>query len=73
LWLAWKDFDGDTMRLMLRRSDDEGAHWSPPRTLAQTAGGSDNPQLLDDAGRVYLSWRTQNDGYMLVPVDGESQ
>ncbi|MBN3757882.1 exo-alpha-sialidase [Paraburkholderia sp. Tr-20389] len=72
LWLAWKDFDGDTMRLMLRRSDDEGAHWSPPRTLAQTAGGSDNPQLLDDAGRIYLSWRTQNDGYMLVPVDGES-
>ncbi|AUT67558.1 hypothetical protein SAMN05192544_105032 [Paraburkholderia hospita] len=69
LWLAWKDFDGDTMRLMLRRSDDEGAHWSAPRTLAQTAGGSDNPQLLDDAGRVYLSWRTQNNGYMLVPVE----
>jgi hypothetical protein len=69
LWLVWKDFDGDTMRLMLRRSDDEGAHWSAPRTLAQTAGGSDNPQLLDDAGRVYLSWRTQNDGYMLVPVE----
>jgi hypothetical protein len=73
LWLAWKDFDGDTMRLMLRRSDDEGAHWSAPRTLAQTAGGSDNPQLLDDAGRIYLSWRTQNDGYMLVSVDGEGQ
>jgi len=68
LWLAWKDFDGDTMRLMLRRSDDEGAHWSAPSTLAQTAGGSDNPQLLSDAGRVYLSWRTQYDGYMLLPV-----
>lgn len=67
LWLAWKDFDGDTMRLMIRRSD-EGAHWSAPRALAQTAGGSDNPQLLTDAGHVYLSWRTQNDGYMLLPV-----
>jgi len=39
--------------------------------LAQTAGGSDNPQLLEDVGRVYLSWRTQNDGYMLLPADGE--
>ncbi|MBP0591459.1 exo-alpha-sialidase [Paraburkholderia sp. LEh10] len=71
LWLAWKDFDGDTMRLMLRHSDDAGAHWSAPRMLAQTAGGSDNPQLLNDAGRVYLSWRTQNDGYMLVRADEE--
>ncbi|MEI6000515.1 exo-alpha-sialidase [Paraburkholderia bengalensis] len=71
LWLAWKDFGGDTMQLMLRRSDDAGAHWSAPRALAQTAGGSDNPQLLDDAGRIYLSWRTQNDGYMLMPVDGD--
>jgi hypothetical protein len=71
LWLAWKDFDGDTMRVLVRRSDDEGQHWSAPRTLAQTAGGSDNPQLLTDAGRVYLSWRTQNDGYMLLPADGE--
>jgi hypothetical protein len=70
LWLAWKGFDGETMRLMLRRSDDAGAHWSAPRTLAQTAGGSDNPQLLADAGRVYLSWRTQNDGYRLLAVDG---
>jgi hypothetical protein len=71
LWLAWKDFDGDTMRIQVRRSDDEGQHWSAPRALAQTAGGSDNPQLIEDAGRVYLSWRTQNDGYMLLPADGE--
>jgi hypothetical protein len=73
LWLAWKDFDGDTMRVLLRRSDDEGQHWSASRTLAQTAGGSDNPQLLADAGRVYLSWRTQDDGYMLLPADGEKK
>jgi len=71
LWLAWKDFDGDTMRILVRRSDDGGRHWSAPRELAQTAGGSDNPQLIDDAGRVYLSWRTQYDGYMLLPTDEE--
>lgn len=69
LWLAWKAFDDDTVRIKLRRSDDGGAHWSAPRTLAQTSGASDNPQLLSDGGRVYLSWRTRNDGYRLIDVE----
>ncbi|WGS42948.1 glycoside hydrolase [Burkholderia sp. JSH-S8] len=70
VWLAWKAFDGDTMQIKLRRSDDRGAHWSAPRVIASTSGASDNPQLLDDAGRVYLSWRTRNDGYRLIAVEG---
>ncbi|RQR48754.1 exo-alpha-sialidase [Burkholderia sp. Bp9125] len=69
-WLAWKAFDGDTMQIKLRRSDDRGAHWSEPRVIASTSGASDNPQLLDDAGRVYLSWRTRNDGYRLIALEG---
>nr|WP_175233013.1 sialidase family protein [Paraburkholderia humisilvae] len=71
LWLAWKDFDGDSVRVLVRHSDDKGQHWSSPRMLARTAGGADNPQLLKDAGRVYLSWRTQGEGYMLLPADVE--
>ncbi|SMG00000.1 Operon 2450 Gene 2 signal peptide protein Nitrosomon as europaea ATCC 19718 gi [Burkholderia singularis] len=71
LWLAWKALDGDTMRIKLRRSDDGGAHWSEPRTLAQTAGASDNPQLLVDRERVFLSWRTRNDGYRVIDVEGQ--
>ncbi|MBN3788177.1 sialidase family protein [Burkholderia sp. Ac-20353] len=70
VWLAWKAFDGDTMRIKLRRSDDRGANWSAPREIASTSGASDNPQLLDDAGRIYLSWRTGNDGYRLIAVEG---
>ncbi|QCP50620.1 exo-alpha-sialidase [Trinickia violacea] len=69
LWLAWKSFEDDTMRLMVRRSDDGGVHWSAPKVLAQTAEGSDNPQLLADDGHVYVSWRTQDDGYRLLPVE----
>ena len=69
LWLAWKSFEDDTMRLMIRSSDDGGAHWSAPKVLAQTAEGSDNPQLLADDGHVYVSWRTQDDGYRLLPVE----
>ncbi|GBH26193.1 sialidase family protein [Burkholderia vietnamiensis] len=70
VWLAWKAFDGDTMHIRLRRSDDRGEHWSAPRDIASTSGASDNPQLLDDAGRIYVSWRTRNDGYRLIPVEG---
>jgi hypothetical protein len=70
VWLAGKAFDGDTMQIKLRRSDDRGAHWSEPRVVASTTGASDNPQLLDDAGRIYLSWRTRNDGYRLIDVEG---
>jgi hypothetical protein len=69
LWLAWKSFEDDSMRLMVRRSDDGGAHWSAPKTLARTAENSDNPQLLADDGHVYVSWRTQDDGYRLLPVE----
>lgn len=70
VWLAWKAFDGDTMQIKLRRSDDRGEHWSAPRVIASTSGASDNPQLLDDAGRLYLSWRTRNDGYRLIAAEG---
>ena len=33
VWLAWKAFDGDTMHIKLRRSDDRGEHWSAPREI----------------------------------------
>ncbi|MGV2288898.1 sialidase family protein [Trinickia sp. YCB016] len=69
LWLAWKSFEDDTMRLLVRSSDDGGAHWSAPKVLAQTAEDSNNPQLLADDGHVYVSWRTQDDGYRLLPVE----
>ncbi|OXH86735.1 glycosyl hydrolase, partial [Burkholderia multivorans] len=69
VWLAWKAFDGDAMQIKLRRSDDRGEHWSAPRVIASTSGASDNPQLLDDTGRIYLSWRTRNDGYRLIAVE----
>jgi hypothetical protein len=68
LWLVWKQFADDRMQILLRKSTDGGAHWSEPASVARTDGGSDHPQLLARDGRVYLSWRTQANGYRLIDI-----
>lgn len=68
IWLAWKQFADDRMQILLRKSTDGGAHWSAPASLARTDGGSDHPQLLARDRHVYLSWRTQAEGYRLIDV-----
>ncbi|MEZ0190824.1 sialidase family protein [Ralstonia solanacearum] len=70
LWLVWKQFADDRMQIMLRKSTDGGAHWSVPVSLARTDGGSDHPQLLARDRHVYLSWRTQAEGYRLIDMTG---
>jgi hypothetical protein len=70
LWLAWKQFADDRMQIVLRKSTDGGAHWTTPVNVADAAGGSDHPQLLARNGHVYLSWRTQVEGYRLIDVAG---
>ncbi len=50
------------------RSLDGGRTWSTPASLARTDGGSDHPQLLARDRHVYLSWRTQAEGYRLIDV-----
>lgn len=68
LWLVWKQFADDRMQILLRKSTDGGAHWTAPASAASTNGGSDHPQLLTRDGRVYLSWRTQAEGYRLIDI-----
>ncbi len=47
------------------------AHARAPRRRGGRPGARHNPQLLADRGRVYLSWRTRNDGYRLIDVEGQ--
>jgi len=72
LWLAWKQFADDRMQILLRRSTDGGAHWTAPASAANTDSGSDHPQLLARDGHVYLSWRTQAEGYRLIDISNVS-
>jgi hypothetical protein len=71
LWLAWKHFDGVSMRIAVRHSENGGVNWSEPEIVAQTSGASDHPQLLSYGDSVFLSWRTQNDGYQFISLAGE--
>ena len=70
VWLVWKEFDGEATVVRMRASDDDGATWSSPATVAATADASDHPLLVGDGHRTYLSWLTRADGYRLVPLEG---
>lgn len=66
--VAWKALQPDGTVLLTRESGDGGRHWSPERTLASTAGGSDHPLMIVRQGELFLSWQTQAEGYRLIPV-----
>lgn len=71
--LAWKELTEDSAVIMLMTSDDGGRNWDTPRQIAQTPGAADNPFLLDDGNRVYLSWNTARDGYRLIELPGQKK
>lgn len=69
VWLAWKEFDGELATVHAQVSTDAGAGWSAPREVARTGGYSDHPLLTAHAGKAYLSWQTQAEGYRLLPLE----
>lgn len=68
VWVAWNQVDANGEALKLRRSNDGGMHFSPPRTLASTAGAVGSPQLLLRDGRAYVAWNTAA-GFRLLPTE----
>jgi len=69
LYLVWKGFDGMSTPLQLKTSIDGGASWSDTKTLFNTAEGSDHPLLVTDSEGVYLSWLTQEHGYLFEKIN----
>ena len=65
VWVAWNRVDAKGYALMLRRSDDRGAHFGAPVALAGTRGDAGSPQLLLRRGRAYVAWNTSG-GFRLV-------
>ena len=57
--------------LQLKTSTDGGASWSDTKTLLSTAEGSDHPLLVTDSKGVYLSWLTQEQGYLFEKINEE--
>jgi hypothetical protein len=69
LWLAWKEFDGESTTVPVMQSRDNGHTWSAPKIAARTDDASDHPLLVSDGARVFLSWQTRVEGYRLIPLE----
>jgi hypothetical protein len=69
--MVWKEFDGEKTTVNLMTSRDDGATWSPAKTIASTTDTSDHPLLVSDGRRSYLSWMTKADGYRIQPIEDE--
>jgi hypothetical protein len=69
--MVWKEFDGEKTTVNLMTSRDDGATWSPAKTISSTMDTSDHPLLVSDGRRSYLSWMTKADGYRFQPIEDE--
>ena len=69
--MVWKEFDGEKTTVNLMTSRDDGATWSPAKTISSTMDTSDHPLLVSDGRRSYLSWMTKADGYRVQPIEDE--
>lgn len=68
VYVAWKRFVGDATEIRLMTSTDAGATWSDYEVVSATKNESDQMFLLDDGANAYVSWRTDDEGYQLIPV-----
>jgi len=66
--VVWQEFDGSQNTIQLIKSNDNGKTWSKPEVIAQTPYAADQPFLLGDGRQVYLSWKTRQQAYQLMPV-----
>lgn len=73
VYLVWKEFDGESTRILGKNSSDGGKSWTLPIKLAATSDTSDSPMLVSENNRVYLSWNTLKEGYRLIEIFGERQ
>ncbi|PCJ22657.1 MAG: hypothetical protein COA96_13795 [SAR86 cluster bacterium] len=64
LYLVWKGFDGEQSLIQLIKSTDDGKSWSVPETLITTAQGSDHPLIVSGKNGLYLSWHSEEMGYV---------
>lgn len=67
LALAWKAFDGEQTRLHAMLSDDGGESFRSFE-VAATLGASDQPRVLTHDGRLFLFWRTEQEGMRGYPL-----
>lgn len=71
LYLVWKGFDGMSTPLQLMQSHDDGRTWSAPETIISTDQASDHPLLITSPQGVFLSWSTEEHGYVFKELGND--
>lgn len=66
--IAWQAFDGKAHTVQFIKSHDEGKQWSKPEIVWQSVEKIDNPFLITDGQKIYLSLQVQQQGYQLKPL-----
>lgn len=66
--VVWQEFDGTHNIIKLMRSADDGRSWSKPEVIAQTSQSGDQPFLVSDGRKIYLSWKIQQQDYQLKGI-----
>ncbi|MFA6052356.1 MAG: sialidase family protein [Methylobacter sp.] len=69
--VVWQEFDGANNVIQLMKSADDGKTWSKPEVIAKTAESGDQPFLVSDGEKMYLSWKTQQQDYRLKSIDNQ--
>lgn len=67
--IVWQAFDGTHSAIKLIKSADSGKTWSQPETIAQSDQAVDQPFLIGDGRKFYLSWKAQHRDFQLLAVD----
>lgn len=73
LLLVWKGFNGLATQLQLMRSNDDGKSWSAAQTLFSTEQASDHPLLISNESGIYLSWASNELGYVFKELTHDPQ
>jgi len=73
LFLVWKGFNGKETLLNLITSSDDGVSWSDPITLLTTEKGSDHPLLIKNSDSLFLSWHSDEFGYIFLQVSNNTR
>ena len=68
VYLVWKEFNGKSSTVHLKKSMDDGNSWSAPQAISETSGYSDHPLLISQGNTVFLSWLTRIDGYQFIKI-----
>lgn len=68
VFITWQHFDGKINRAYVMRSDNKGKTWSKPIALAESTEMVDEPFLISNGKRAYLSWHIEQKDYQLIVI-----